>query len=70
MRKNIVAGNWKMNCTFEEGQKLASEIVNMIKDERTKDVTVVLNPPFLHIQSVKRLVGETAGLYVGGQNCS
>lgn len=70
MRKKIVAGNWKMNCTFEEGQKLTSEIVNMIKDERTKDVTVVLTPPFLHIQGVKRLVGETAGLYVGGQNCS
>jgi len=59
-----------MNCTFEEGQKLTSEIVNMIKDERTKDITVVLNPPFLHIQSIKKLVGETAGLYVGGQNCS
>ena len=59
-----------MNCTFEEGQKLTSEIVNMIKDERTKDVTVILNPPFLHIQGVKKLVGETAGLYVGGQNCS
>src|SRR5690606_32866493 len=70
MRKKIVAGNWKMNCTFEEGQKLTSEIVNMIKDERTKDVTVVLNPSFLHIQSIKKLVGESAGLYVGGQNCS
>lgn len=70
MRKKIVAGNWKMNCTFEEGQKLTSEIVNMIQDERTKDVTVVLNPPFVHISSLKRLIGNTAGLEVGGQNCS
>lgn len=70
MRKKIVAGNWKMNGTLEEGQTLTSEIVNMIKDERKKDVTVVLNPPFVHIPSVKRLIGETADLFVGAQNCS
>ncbi len=70
MRKKIVAGNWKMNGTLEEGQTLTSEIVNMIKDERKKDVTVVLNPPFVHIPSVKRLVGETADVFVGAQNCS
>ncbi len=26
MRKNIVAGNWKMNTTLPEGVKLAEEI--------------------------------------------
>ena len=26
-RKNIVAGNWKMNKEYEEGRTLASEIV-------------------------------------------
>src|SRR5690554_6579214 len=70
MRKKIVAGNWKMNCTLQEGQQLTSEIVNMINDERKNDVTVVLNPPFLHIPSVKNLIGDTPELYVGGQNCS
>ena len=59
-----------MNGTLEEGQTLTSEIVNMIKDERKKEVTVVLNPPFVHIPGVKRLVGETADLFVGAQNCS
>src|SRR5690606_41369020 len=39
-------------------------------DERKKDVTVVLNPPFVHIPNVKRLVGETADVFVGAQNCS
>ena len=70
MRKKIVAGNWKMNGTLEEGQKLASEIVNMVRDERVQDITVVLNPPFLHIPGVKKLIGNAKGLYVGGQNCS
>lgn len=70
MRKKIVAGNWKMNCNLEEGQKLTSEIVNMIRDERSKDVIVVLNPPYVHILSVKKLIGDTPALSVGGQNCS
>jgi triosephosphate isomerase len=70
MRKKIVAGNWKMNLTFEEGQQLTSEIVNMFKDEAIQDVTVVLNPPFPHLHPVKKLVGETAGIFIGAQNCS
>jgi len=70
MRKNIVAGNWKMNLNFEEGQKLTSEIVNMIRDENIKDVSVVLNPPYVHLHPVKKLIGNTAGLFLGAQNCS
>jgi len=70
MRRKIIAGNWKMNLTFEEGQKLTSEIVNMYKDENVKDVIAVLNPPFPHIFPVKKLIGDTAGIAVGAQNCS
>lgn len=70
MRKKIVAGNWKMNLTFDEGQKLTSEIVNMYKDEAVKDVILVLNPPFPHIHPVKKLIGDTPGVALGAQNCS
>ncbi len=70
MRKKIIAGNWKMNLTFEEGQKLTSEIVNMYKDEKVNDVIAVLNPPFPHLFSVKKLIGDTPGIFVGAQNCS
>jgi triosephosphate isomerase len=70
MRKKIVAGNWKMNLTYEEGQKLTSEIVNMYKDEAVKDVIAVLNPPFPHLFPVKKLIGDTPGIFLGAQNCS
>lgn len=70
MRRKIIAGNWKMNLTFEEGQKLTSEIVNMYKDENVKDVIAVLNPPFPHIFPVKKLIGDTPGIAIGAQNCS
>ena len=31
MRKNIVAGNWKMNTTVQEGISLAQEINSLLK---------------------------------------
>jgi triosephosphate isomerase len=42
----------------------------MYKDENIKDVIAVLNPPFPHLFPVKKLVGDTPGIFVGAQNCS
>lgn len=70
MRKKIVAGNWKMNKTFDEGIKLASEIVNMAQDENMKDVNVILFPPFIHLNSIHKLISDVEQVYLGGQNCS
>ena len=69
MRKNIVAGNWKMNCTIDEGKKLASEVINMVETEVTNDAEVVLIPPFVHITSISSLVGSVKNMSVGAQNC-
>lgn len=68
MRQKIVAGNWKMNTTAEEGQKLTSEIVNMVQDEVNQDVQVVLAAPFTHLQSVVKLVGNNKRIGVAAQN--
>ncbi len=70
MRKKIVAGNWKMNKTFEEGLALTSEIVNMAKDEIKNDVTIILNPPFPLLNGVYRLIKDTKQIFLGAQNCS
>lgn len=70
MRKNIVAGNWKMNLTFEEGQTLTSEIANMFKDENISNAIAILNPPYPHIFPVNKLIGDTKGVFLGAQNCS
>ncbi|MEO0553430.1 MAG: triose-phosphate isomerase [Bacteroidota bacterium] len=70
MRKKIVAGNWKMNNTLEEGLKLTSEIVNMVNDEVNDDVTVVLAPPFIHLTSVKNSIKGAEKIYLSAQNCN
>jgi len=69
MRKNIAAGNWKMNLDLEAGKKLASEVVNMVKDEVTNDAEVILIPPFVHLTTVKQLIGSSENVHLGAQNC-
>ncbi len=69
MRKKYAAGNWKMNKTFEEGQILLSEVVNMVKDELTHpNVQVVLGVPFPYLSSFSKLI-DTPKVALGAQNC-
>ncbi len=68
MRKKIVAGNWKMNKTADEGLALVSEVTNMINAEVTGDVLTVLCPPALYLTTYKSYL--TGGkLALGAQNC-
>ncbi|NQD70369.1 triose-phosphate isomerase [Sphingobacterium shayense] len=68
MRKNIVAGNWKMNLDFEKGISLFSEIVNMVKDEVVGDQQVVVCSPAIHLSSIAKLSAAVRNVSVGGQN--
>ena len=69
MRKNIVAGNWKMNCTLDEGKKLASEVINMVQDEVNNDAEVVLIPPFIHLTGLQTMIDSNKQISLGAQNC-
>ena len=68
MRKNIVAGNWKMNTTLEEGVELASSINDALKGKK-HNCDVVICVPATHLVSVNAVIEpETVGL--GAENCS
>ncbi|MEP0367862.1 MAG: triose-phosphate isomerase [Cyclobacteriaceae bacterium] len=69
MRRKIAAGNWKMNLDLEGGKTLASEVVNMVADEVTTDIDVILIPPFVHLTTVKSLIGSSTKVHLGAQNC-
>ena len=69
MRKNIVAGNWKMNKNFDEAQALVSEVVNMVQDEVNNDAQVVLCPSFPFLATVSKALGENTNIHLGAQNC-
>lgn len=70
MRKKIVAGNWKMNKTFEEAGILTAELMGMVADEVKGNVRVVLCVPFPYLVSVKSQLGKNTRIEVGAQNCS
>ena len=67
MRKKIVAGNWKMNMDYAEGVSLFSEIVNMVRDEQKGDQIAVICAPYIHLNSLAKLGGDT--VQIGAQNC-
>ncbi|MBD5201313.1 MAG: triose-phosphate isomerase [Bacteroidales bacterium] len=68
MRKNIVAGNWKMNTTVAEGVALAKEVDTLLK-EKSHNCDVVICVPFTHLTSVKDVI-DTNILGLGAENCS
>ena len=68
MRKKIVAGNWKMNNSLEEGEKLTAEVVNLVADET--DVVVILATPFLHLVPTIQQTKNVDNVFVAAQNCS
>ena len=69
MRKNIIAGNWKMNMDYTTGIGLFSEIMNMVNDEVTGDQEVIVCPPFVHLSGMAQLAKSQANVFVGAQNC-
>ncbi|MEC8313984.1 MAG: triose-phosphate isomerase [Verrucomicrobiota bacterium] len=67
MRKNIIAGNWKMNKTFDEASELSRLIARDYAD--CTSVDIVLCPSFTSIKAVSDIVSETQ-IQIGAQNFS
>lgn len=68
MRKNIVAGNWKMNTTVPEGVALAKEVNEALKAEKA-NCDVIVCVPFTHLCSVAAAI-DSSVLGLGAENCA
>jgi len=66
MRKNIVAGNWKMNNNLQEGLDLAKELQKVLNGKKV-NCDVVICTPFIHLSTIAQVI-TTIGL--GAQNCA
>ncbi len=65
MRERIIAGNWKMNTTLQEGVELARNVAQAVKG--IDNVAVVICPPATHLSAVGEAIkGSSVGL--GAQN--
>lgn len=66
-RQKIVAGNWKMNKSLQEGKTLVEMILQQTNS--FDDVTKIIIPPFPYLESVNKILSEKPNFYVGAQNC-
>lgn len=68
MRKNIVAGNWKMNKTLQEGIALATELKTLLSGQKP-NCEVVIGTPFIHLAMLSQLLQESS-IHVAAENCA
>ena len=66
MRKNIVAGNWKMNKNLQEGISLATELKEKVKNPKCE---VIIGTPYIHLTSVSELLKGSV-ISVAAENCA
>ena len=65
-RKNIAAGNWKMNKNYEDGLVLAR---NLLVQSSASDALMILATPFIHLKAVGDIIKGQPHLRLAAQNC-
>lgn len=68
MRKHIVAGNWKMNCTFNEADDLINGIMEQLENkELPRETQLIVCPPFPYLEMTTDYANDSYFM-VGAQN--
>ncbi len=64
MKRDIIAGNWKMNKTNEETKQLIAELIPLVKDAKCEVVCCV---PFTNIVTARK-AARGSNIQIGAQN--
>lgn len=67
MRKQIVAGNWKMNNDLAESKKLAKQVAKKVKKGKIKNTKVIIAPTFVSLASAVKATKKSK-VKVAAQN--
>ncbi len=67
MRSKIVAGNWKMNKTYQESKALVKELKKSVKEIKLDNTRIIIAPPFTNLQKVSKKTKDTC-IEVAAQN--
>ncbi|HIA36720.1 MAG TPA: triose-phosphate isomerase [Flavobacteriales bacterium] len=68
MRRNILAGNWKMNTSLFEGIELFNSIVEKSYSFSDKNIHFIIAPPYTHLATMD--ANRLINLSLAAQNCS
>jgi len=68
MRKQIAAANWKMNCTYQQAEKLLNDILSagILLSENRYAIFAV---PYPYLIMARSEVAEEGNYFVAAQNC-
>ena len=69
MRKKIVAGNWKMNKTFQEAEDLIFEISDALNEKGKGETIVIVCPPAPYLEMATDIASEN-DFFIGAQNAA
>ncbi len=69
-RNKIVAGNWKMNLTFNEAQELVDDLLDRLEEQEDLKCEVILCPPFPYLELLTDFEFDEQLYNVGAQNCA
>jgi len=69
MRKQIAAANWKMNLTFQQGEKLLDDILSA-RIVLGKDQMAIFAVPYPYLLMTRSEVADDTNYYAAAQNCS
>jgi triosephosphate isomerase len=69
MRQQIAAANWKMNLTYQQGEKLLDEILEA-HIELEPHQQAIFAVPFPYLIMAKSEVADERGYAIAAQNCS
>ncbi|MBK0404472.1 triose-phosphate isomerase [Adhaeribacter sp. BT258] len=67
MRRQIVAGNWKMNKTYPEALALVNELATDLQNNPVSNVEVIVAPPFPYLAALSDKKGDA--IQLSAQNC-
>jgi triosephosphate isomerase len=68
MRKQIAAANWKMNSTYQNGEKLLADILEA-KVQLSSDQLTVFAVPFPYLIMANSRVANEKNYFIAAQNC-
>ncbi len=70
MRKDLIAGNWKMNATHLDAIQMVQKLSYRLSDSDHDRVEVVVCPPFTALRSAQTVIEtDHLPLKLGAQNC-
>ena len=68
MRKNIVAGNWKMNLDRNQGIFLLHDVLERLSVSNKTEV--VFAPSFIHLYKASKICKSINNVFIASQDCS